>query len=273
MHFKSMDCRQLINYLSEVEVATPTTASRLAAQFPEMNRRFQEIDSRLRTMQAVRLSKMTIEEEVQKFIGYGMSRPPHEMSLEFLQEFFHQIAKMSNKGNLESFIMHHASKITNECFDRVDTEDRMSLLTALKPFSMYFCYQKRIPFFAGLAFSIHSSTANKSEFPSKVRTMRSQGYSDDDLEIAISLEYNREITYIEFPERVNAHYTKMHMSRLIAFSNINENIVILDLKNFWRSNALFVSQEELDALPKTQKLDIPETSRQVLRSRGLNILY
>lgn len=267
LHFK-MDTRQLINYLQEVEMATPETASQLAAQFPEMNRQFQEINTRLRTMQAVRLSNMTIEEQVRQFIDYGMSRPPHEMSTEFLQEFFHQVAKRSER-NVQSFVMQYSSKITNEVFDRVDPEDRMSLLILLKPFCMYFCYKRQIPFFAGMAFSIHSSVANEPEFKSKVYNLRSQGYTDDDLEIAISLEYNSKITYIDFPDRSNAHLAKMHMSRLIAFSNINEKIVILDLKGFWTLNARLVTQEELDALPTTQKLDIPASSVEILQQRGL----
>jgi len=151
----------------------------------------------------------------------------------------------------------------------VAPEDRMRLLTLMRRFLYGMCYGKRIKFFEGLAFSIHSSLASKEPFLSRVEDLRKQGYNDNDIEIMISLEYNSKIDYIEFPERSNTHFARLWMSRLAAFATLNENIVIIGLETFWKFNAPLVTQEELDALPATQKLDIPAASKQVIFDRGL----
>lgn len=269
-----MDFGQLINYLHEVEAATPENARYLLDQFYTMNQQFQQIERHLQQRLPRRRTTLDVEEQVRNFIGQGFSPISTEVSLEFIQELFRQVSSIKTYITVSKFQRYctQISKFFNdETFEKVAPENRMRLLTLMRRFLYGMCYGKRIKFFEGLAFSIHSGKASEEPFLSRVQDLRRQGYNDNDIEIMISLEYNSNITYIEFPKRSNSHYARLWMSRLIAFSNVNENIVIIGLETFWQFNVQFVTQEELNALPMTQKFDIPDASKQVILDRGLVI--
>jgi len=98
-----MNFGQLINYLQDVQAATPENARHLLDQFYVMNQQFQQIQEHLQQRLPRRTTVLDVEEEVRKFIGQGFSPISTEVSLEFIQELFRQVSSIKTYITVQKF--------------------------------------------------------------------------------------------------------------------------------------------------------------------------
>lgn len=214
----------------------------------------------------------TMENRVRAFIFrkcnlQALRMTEADLTLEFWQQFFKQASAYDDQihgDNIRSFLRKYLDLLTDDMFIFA-WENRMNFLCMLRSFCYHLCYIRKLEYFGGLAYDmdyLYYKTGGR--FDDDVHEARKEGLSSFDTEVKITLKYNNRVEYILLDR-----HTTHDIDRLIGFSGVKSDIVVLNLLDFWNYASLLISQEQLNALPEYQIHDIPEVFKARLRDRGL----